>query len=255
MKPQECQELIDAYLGWLPQGFSVERLHEACELTTPFLDRHNDHLQIYAIKKSGKIVLSDDGYILSDLRTGGLDLKTAKRKAVLESMLKGFGVRLEDGRLVVEASARNLGHRVHALVQAMLAANDMFLMAQPRVATFFWADVRAFLDEREVRYSPRVKLSGRSGYDHTIDFLIPRSRRHPERLVQAINVPSRSTIASYLFALGDTREGRGAESKAFASLNDRDREVGGDVAEALEAYDVVPALWSSREEYVSALAG
>lgn len=136
----------------------------------------------------------------------------------------------------------------------MLAINDMFVMAQPRVASFFWEDVRDFLDSHGVRYSPRVKLAGRTGYDHAIDFLIPRSGEVPERIVQAINSPNRNAIANYLFVLGDTRDARVTGSEAYAFLNDRDREVGGDVIEALEAYAVVPALWSQRERHSERLA-
>lgn len=251
---EECRQLVEAYVEWLRRGVSAESVGDACELTTPFLDRHNDHIQVYAIRKNGKIVLSDDGYILSDLRTSGLELTTPKRKAVLETALRGFGIQHDGNRLFIEASPRNLGQRVHSLVQAMLAVNDMFVMAQPRVATFFWEDVRSFLDEHRVRYSPRVKLAGRTGYDHAIDFLIPRSPDAPERLVQAINAPNKSTIGGYLFVLTDTREGRGEEAEAYAFLNNRERPVGGDVIEALEAYQVRPALWSQREEFVERLA-
>lgn len=253
MTREECEQLIEEYVHWLRKGLSVEKLERACELTTPFLDRHNDHLQIYAVKENGKIVLSDDGYILADLRQSGLELSTPKRKSVLEGVLNGFGVRISGTALVVEASQRNLGQRMHSLVQAMLAVNDMFVMAQPHVASFFWEDVRDYLDEQEVRYSPRVKLSGKSGFDHAIDFLIPKSSIRPERLVQAINAPSKNTIGAYLFALGDTRDGRREDSEACAFLNDRDRKIGGDVIEALEAYEVAPVLWSSREEIAEQL--
>ncbi|MGA3168135.1 MAG: DUF1828 domain-containing protein, partial [Terriglobia bacterium] len=132
MKRDECQRLIDSYVDLLRQGLSVEEVGEACELTTPFLDRHNDHLQVYAIRHNGNIVLSDDGYILSDLRTSGLEVDTPKRKMVLDGVLNGLGVRVENNQLIVEASTKNLGQRLHSLVQAMLAVNDMFVMAQPR---------------------------------------------------------------------------------------------------------------------------
>lgn len=254
MNKKECDQLIEVYVSWLRKGFSTENMEKGCELTTPFLDRHNDHLQIYAIKQDGKIIISDDGYILSDLRTSGLELGTAKRKAVLESVLNGFGVRIKEGQLLVEASQHNFGQRLHSLVQAMLSVNDMFVMAQPRVASFFWEDVRAFLDEHDVRYSPRVKIAGRSGFDHAIDFLIPKSRISPERFIQAINAPNKNTIGTYLFTLGDTREAREEESKAYAFLNDQDREVGGDIIEALEAYEVKPTLWSKRTDFVMELA-
>ena len=161
---------------------------------------------------------------------------------------------MEGTKLTIEASQRNFGQKLHSLVQAMLAVNDMFVMAQTHVASFFWEDVRAFLDEHNIRYSPRVKVTGRSGYDHAIDFLIPKSRTRPERVVQAINAPNKNTIGNYLFVLTDTREARGRESEAYAFLNNEDREVGGEVIEALEVYEVKPALWSQREEYVEALA-
>ena len=95
MNKLECQQLIDAYVEWLRTGLSVQALEGSCELTSPFLDRHNDHIQIYATKRDGKIFLSDDGYILSDLRTSGLELTTQKRKAVLDTALRGFGVRID----------------------------------------------------------------------------------------------------------------------------------------------------------------
>lgn len=255
MKRKDCDQLVEAYVEWLRKGLSVEKLKDACELTTPFLDRHNDHLQIYAVKRNGKILLSDDGYILSDLRTSGLDWKTSKRKAILESVLNGFGVRMEGLQLIVEASQRNLGQRLHSLVQSMLSINDMFMLAQPRVAGFFWEDVKTFLEQNDIRYSPRVKISGRSGFDNAIDFLIPKSRIRPERFIQAINAPSKNAIASYLFALGDTRDARGNGAEAYAFLNNIEKEVGGDVVEALEAYDVRPAFWSAREDFVEALSG
>src|SRR5436309_247095 len=104
MNRNECQKLIDSYVNWLRQGLSVEEVGGACELTTPFLDRHNDHLQVYAVRENGNIVLSDDGYILSDLRTSGLEMDTPKRKMVLDSVLNGLGVRVDNNQMKVEAS-------------------------------------------------------------------------------------------------------------------------------------------------------
>lgn len=163
---------------------------------------------------------------------------------------------MEGGQLLVEASTANLGQRLHSLVQAMLAVNDMFVMGQPRVASFFFEDVRNFLDSNNVRYTARVKLAGKSGYDHGIDFLIPKSRKHPERILQAIAGPKRENIFNYLWTLSDTRAARSTESEpeAYAFLNDQEQPVGGDIIEALRAYQVIPAIWSQRSKYVEALA-
>lgn len=257
MNREECQKLIDSYVDWLRRGLSVEQIGDACELTTPFLDRHNDHLQVYAVRKNGNIELSDDGYTLADLKTGGLELTSQRRKSLLQSILGGLGVQTDGISIKVEASPENLGKRMHSLVQAMLAINDMFMIAQPRVATFFFEDVRDYLDRHQVRYSERVKLAGKSGFDHAIDFLIPPSPKRPERIVQAISAPKKENIFAYLWSLEDTRRARASERQepeAYAFLNDQEQAVGGDLIEALQAYQVTPAPWSDREKYAEPLS-
>ena len=52
--------------------------------TTPYLDRHNDQLQIYATKTNGHFALTDDGYIIQDLQSSGCDLKTERRRTLSE---------------------------------------------------------------------------------------------------------------------------------------------------------------------------
>src|ERR1700722_5375683 len=97
--------------------------------------------------------------------------------------------------------------------------------------------------------------SSPGGYDHGIDFLIPKSRVRPERILQAIAAPKKDNIFAYLWTLSDTRSARSGESEAeaYAFLNDQEQAVGGDVLEALNAYGVVPAIWSQRANYVNAL--
>lgn len=254
MKADECDRLVDEYLNWLKAELQAEPVNGHAELTTPFLDRHNDYLQVYAQRVGERIRLTDDGFILTDLRHAGLEFNTPKRKALLQTILNGVGVEEQNGQLVVEASDRTLGQKTHALIQAMISVNDMFVMAQPRVASVFWEDVQEYLVEHDVRFSPRVKLAGRSGFDHGIDFLIPASRHAPERIVKAINAPSKNTITSYLFALDDTRQARSDESDAYAILNDSVRPVPAEVLEALDAYRVVSVPWSHREEFADRLA-
>lgn len=254
MDPAACAKLVDDYAEWLRQGLTAVPLASGCELTTPFLDRHNDHLQIYADRNGERILLSDDGATLADLRSSGLDIDTEKRREVFESTLRGFGVREQNRELVIDATPANLGARLHALVQSMLAVDDMYVMGQQRVAGFFFEDVKAFLDEHDIRHSDRVKVTGRSGYDHTIDFLIPASRRRPERLVQAINAPSKDLIVPYLFGISEARPARGEQAEAYAFLNDRERSVGPGVHEALNEYAITPVPWSRRAEVVEALA-
>lgn len=257
MSRSDCKQVMDEYVAWLRRGLSAQPVGAACELTTPFLDRHNDHLQIYALPRDRGMTLSDDGYTLADLRANGLEMDTPKRRAILEEVLHGLGVQEEKGALTVRATAANAGQRMHALVQAMLAVNDMFVMAQPHVASFFFEDVRGFLDANGVRYIERPKLAGKTGFDHAVDFVVARSARRPERFLEAINAPRKDTISAYLFALNDIRDARSAGSQApeaYAFLNDQSGPVPAEITDALAAYGVIPAIWSQRAQYVEALA-
>ena len=252
---EEINTLPDQYSKWLRDKTSLRQINDWIEISTPYLDRHNDALQIYAKRQNGGYLLTDDGYIIEDLQQSGCKLDTGKRQALLNMTLNGFGVQLKEGRRIeVHASADNFALRKHNLVQAMLAVNDLFNLAVPIVASLFYEDVVAWLDLHEIRYTPKVKFTGRSGYDHVFDFVIPKSRTSPERILQAINRPSRDTAEALAWAWIETREVRPPESKAYALLNDSDHTISASVLDALRNYDVNPIPWSRREEARTDLA-
>jgi hypothetical protein len=99
-----------------------------------------------------------------------------------------------------------------------------------------------------------VKFAGRSGFDYIFDFVIPRSRKAPERIMRAINSPSKAAAQNFILAWVDTRETRPANSVPLAMLNDSTKPVPEDVEEALEAYGIASLKWEHREEYVELLA-
>lgn len=249
----EIKSLMDNYIEWLRGKTTLRQVDDWVEITTPYLDRHNDYLQIYAIRKNGSYVLTDDGYILGDLEQSGCKLESPKRMALLHTTLNGFGVKLAGSAIEVEASKENFALKKHNLLQAMLAVNDMFYLASPMVSSIFYEDVVAWLDQNEIRYITNVKFTGKSGLDHHFDFVIPKSKKQPDRFLQAINRPSRDEALAAVFAWLDIRDMRTADSKAFAILNDSEREVSSSVREALERYEVRPFAWSRREAAVPEL--
>ncbi|MCY2924052.1 MAG: DUF1828 domain-containing protein [Planctomycetota bacterium] len=181
----EIQELLDRYVAWLRDKTSLRLLSDNwVEITTTYLDRHNDYLQIYARKHNGGFVLTDDGYTIEDLKQNGCKLDSPKRQDLLRMTLAGFGIQNDEGSLGVSASGENFALRKHNLVQAMLAVNDLFFLAVPMVASLFYEDVVSWMDATEIRYTPNVKFTGKSGYDHLFDFVIPKSSKRPERGVQ-----------------------------------------------------------------------
>lgn len=250
----EIQDLLDQYAKWIRDKTALREVNGWTEITTPYLDRHNDYLQIYAKKEGNGFLLTDDGYIIDDLQQSGCSLDSKKRRQLLNITLNGFGVRLDRNALIARASASNFAVQKHNLVQAMLAINDLFYLAAPTVASLFLEDVALWLDRSDIRYTPKVKFTGESGYDHVFDFVIPKSRSSPERIVKAINQPNRNNAEVVAFAWMDTSRVRPAGSQAYVFLNDSERAPSESVVEALHQYELRPVPWSARESVRQELA-
>jgi hypothetical protein len=251
----EIQTLLDQYMKWLKDKTALRQIDDWVEITTPYLDRHNDYIQIYARRENGGYMLTDDGYTIEDLKRSGCELESKKRRDLLTLTLNGFGAKLDKNSMVMHASADNFPLRKHNLLQAIMAVNDLFYLAVPMVTSLFLEDVTSWFNLNDIRYTPKVKFTGKSGYDHLFDFVIPASKKQPERIVQTINRPSRETAQRVAFSWIDTKEVRPDNSRAYAFLNDSEQVPSASVIDALKNYDVNPVLWSRRnvaqEELVS----
>lgn len=250
----ETNRLVETYLAWLKDTTTLRQVDDWIEIPTPYLDRHNDYLQIYIQRQSDNYTLTDDGYILGDLERSGCNLDTPKRNALLTMTLNGFGVQLNDDALIVHATKDNFAQKKHNLIQAMLAVNDLFYLAMPTVASVFFEDVETWLDIHDIRYTPKAKFTGKSGLDHLFDFVIPKSRSQPERILQAVNRPARDTAQTVVFSWIDTKEVRSPDSKAYAILNNTEHAISGEVLDIFRNYEVTPVSWNTRDMIVEELA-
>jgi len=249
----EIELMVDGYWRWLRDKTALKQVRDWVEITTPYLDRHNDYIQIYAKSSNGGFVLTDDGGTLQDLVHSGCSLDSPKRQQILKTILNGFGVENKTGSLQIHATADNFALRKHNLIQAMLAVNDMFFLAAPTVEAIFVEDVAVWMDENDIRYTPRVKFSGKTGFDHMFDFAIPKSRHEPERIIRAINNPNRNAAQNLILAWLDTREARPENSVAYAFLNDNERLVSSAVMDALQSYGINPVPWGQRDMVMTSL--
>lgn len=252
----DVKRLVESYSAWVRDRSAVTALHPSIvQITTPYLDRHNDCLQIYVERTGEGFRLTDGGETIADLKASGCELDTPKRKHLLTAALNGFGVKRDDrDQLSVLTTRESFPLRKHNLVQAMLAVNDMFYLAQPLVSSIFHEDVATWLKENEVRFTPNLKVQGKTGYDYTFDFAIPASRAAPERLLRALNRPTRDLAEAAVMAWIDTRDVREPDSQFYVVINDADRTVASQVLGALYAYDIRSILWSERDDHLRSLA-
>lgn len=249
-------KLKNSYLNWLKEKITLNLRGDAIEITTPLLDRHNDHLQIYAVPQGKDFKLTDDGYIISDLIMSGCDIHSSKkRREILQTVLNGFGVsKTDDDELFVLCGIDDFPQKKHMLLQAMITVNDMFMTSKPTVQSLFYEDVENLLEINNIRFTDNVSFIGKSGYLHKFDFVIPRSKKSPERIIQALNSPTKDRSQALLFAWSDTREIRKHESTLYAFLNDSTRNVSDELISALQRYNVKPILWSQKDRYIDELS-
>jgi len=245
----EYHDLKERYFSWLKEKTLLQKIEDWVEVTTPFLDRHNDYMQIYVRRSETGYLLSDDGYTISDLEMCGCHLNTPRRQSLLAKTLRGFGVQRDEksNELYVNASDANFPLRKHNLIQAMLAVNDLFYLASPHIRSFFLEDVESWLEAANIRFTPSLKFTGASGLDHQFHFVIPKSTLQPERILLGINRPDRSNVERTLFAWGDTKDNRSLGSRAYAILNDQEKPFADSLSNAYRNSGVVPVPWSQRE--------
>lgn len=246
-------QLKEEYINWLEDEIKLEKIDEYIEITSPFLDRYNDYLQIYAkIEKDNEIFLTDDSYTINNLKMSGIDINSPKRKQLLNSFLNKYRVKLDNDSLVIKAGIEDFPQKILFLVQAMLNVDDMFMLSQNKVASIFLDDIKNFLDGKEIFYSENVNFIGKSGFFYSYDYLIQRTKNKPERLCKAINNPNKQNFQSTMFMWNDTKETRNADSQLIVFLNDENR-IDPSIIEGFKNYEVNAVPWSKREKYLELL--
>jgi hypothetical protein len=248
------ENLVDQYFSWLKSKTAWREINGWTEITTPYLDRHNDYIQIYLRQNGDEWELTDDGKTLTDLIQSGCELDTPRLKALLQTTLNEFGMHLANGAITVKTKQDSFALRQHNLIQAILAVNDLFYLARASVESFFFEDVALWMDDSDIRYTQRVKFSGRTGYDHLFDFVVPKSKKEPERILRVVNNPAKDQANAAILSWVDTKEARPSNSVAYAVLNDKERIIPDGVVEALKNYDITPLPWSQRDEFRERLA-
>lgn len=248
MRKFELNNLMQSYFKWLGEETSVQVLDEYIEITTPYLDRHNDYLQIYVKEENGKITLTDGGYIIDDLALSGCDFTGNKRKALLNTVVEGLGVSIENGALTVSSDRGGFPLKKQSLIQAMLAVNDLYYISQPVTANRFFEDVESWFNSQNVRYTPNVSFNGQSGLSNKFDFSIPKSKKKPERIIELVNNLNKEAIINITFKWLDAKNTRPTGAMLLTLVNDIQYRASPQYESALRNYGITSVEWSKRDE-------
>lgn len=241
---KDINRLIKTYVDYLHMNFDIEKLEKNIyKVTTPFLDRRNDHITIYIILEKDKIKITDDSYTIDDLELEGLSF-TKKREIELNRILLGYGIHKKNNELFVITDRSSFAQKKHNFIQALLTINDMYLLSSQKVSTFFIDDVREYFDKKELIYTDNISIEGKSKIIHKFDFLIPKqiTPYKKEALIKTINTPKIENIKAILFSFEDVKNNR--PDKGFVVLNDK-TPINEKIYEALNNYNITPLHWSN----------
>lgn len=245
--------LMNDYYTFLKEKTLVSTSNHSdwIEISTPFVGLFNDAVDIYVRKEGNKIILSDDGNTIRDLGLSGIEIsRSSKRKEILNHILHNYGVEIRNNELIAEASERDFPQKKLNLVSSILETADMYYLAKHTVASVFREDVRAYLDEQEVIYTPYFISKGSTGLEFTFDFQI--AYHHTEIVIKSFNSVNKMNLPHFLFTWEDIKKVREQQTQkkvfGLAVINDIDREVNEEFLTALESKGAQHILWSKRHE-------
>lgn len=219
------------------------------EISTPFTGLFNDTVDIYAKKDGNKIILSDDGNTLRDLELSGFEIsRSPKRKEILDRILINYGVRINNEELITEATERDFPQKKLNLISAISETADMYYLAKHTVASIFREDVKSYLDNQQLIYTPYFISKGSTGLEFTFDFQI--AYRNTEIVIKSFNSVNKINLPHFLFTWEDIKKVREQQTQkeiiGLAVINDIDREVSEEYLSALDNKGAQYILWSQR---------
>lgn len=221
-------------------------------ISTPFLGLFNDTLEIYAKRREdGQIILSDDGKSLHNLNLVGVSIsRSPERREIVEKLLVGYGVTMQGDEIIAKATDSNFHQKKHDLLQAMLELNDLYVLSKPTVSKAFKDDVREYLDEQKIIYTPEFISKGIAGIEFVFDFQI--AYRNQEIVIKSFNRANKVYLSSFLFAWKDVKKYREDTTRknvtGIAIINDKNKPFPEEYTHALEKERTGYMLWSEREK-------
>ena len=246
----QIDKQIHDYYQWLKDRTFVHTDEETGwhVINTPFIGVFNDGIDIYVKNSGNKVKFSDDGETVSNLDLQGVSI-VKTRKVLFDNILTNYGIKYNNGELTIETDLEKFAQAKHNLISAIQEINDFNLLSKNNVNTLFKEDVRNYLNEIDVIYTPDFISKGQTGLEFNFDFQI--AKKTEEIVLKSFSRINNSNLGSFLFSWEDiksTRERIAKKNvKAVAIINDFSKTVRPEFLEALKSKDADYILWSEKD--------
>ncbi|MGI6353755.1 MAG: DUF1828 domain-containing protein [Lentisphaeria bacterium] len=245
------EDNIKMYYDWLREKTAIQPdvLSGWTTITTPFTGMFNDPIEIFAKLTDGKMILSDDGQTLYNLDLAGVNItRSAKRKEHFDAILLNYGVVNENNELQVSGFEKDFNQKKLNLLSAIIEISDMAMLSSTNVSSLFREDVKKFLDEQGIIYTPQFIAKGTTGIEFAFDFQI--AGREKEIVIKSFNSLNKINVPNFLFSWNDVKPFRerisGKQLKGLAIVNNVDKDLRQEYINALKSKAADVILWDER---------
>lgn len=254
-------DLSKAYHDWLLEEINFSTVdNNVIRIDTPFYDRHNDSLILYAVPKNNtNLMVTDGGYTLDDLEVEGISVtRSEKRKKIFLDQLTSYGVKYdtENNFLFIDSNVEKFPNDKHRLLQAMLFTNDLFLTENKRTKSLFLEDVENYFEEHDIRALEGASFIGSAGLTHKFEFSIAGSakRNIPDKLIKVISSPRNEMYAKVLAT--DVKYNRNVvkpNTLFYTFINNQEKEIAAPIISLMTTEEIQVIPFTEREKFASEL--
>lgn len=257
-----ASDLATAYFKWIKETIEFSSIDSGTiRIDTPFYDRHNDSLILYALPENDdKLTLTDGGYTLDDLEMDNIFVTNSKkRKNILNDQLSAYGVKLDldNNFLYLDSSISNFPSDKHKLLQAMLFTNDLFLTSRRNTKRIFLEDVQAFFDDNDIRALPDASFMGSTGLTHKFEFSIAGNPKKgvKDKLIKTLNSPSNEMYAKVLATdVRYTKEIMKRPTTFYTIINNSEKPISKSILALLNNENIKTIPFKDRKKFVPELS-
>lgn len=113
----------------------------------PFMFDDGDHLVVLLKSKDGKWLFTDEGHTFMHVSYDDIDIDKGTRKKIIDNVLAGYGIKNQEGELIVEISNSQFGDALYSYLQGLIKITDISYLTRERVRSTFMEDLKAFIEE------------------------------------------------------------------------------------------------------------
>jgi hypothetical protein len=116
---------------------------------TPFQFDDGDSLSIVLKRIGDKWILTDEAHTYMHLsyEIDMNSLEKGTRQKIITSVLSGYGIKDQDGELLLNVEQDDLGNAFYSYVQGLIRITDVTYLTRERVRSTFMDDFKTFLHE------------------------------------------------------------------------------------------------------------